>query len=61
MQIIQKFTSLRFSVEYQKHLKALNITGRGEGIPCRVIKLKNLIVAKDREPRNMLSQENFEF
>ena len=61
MQIIQKFTFLRFSVEYQKHLKALNTTGRGEEIPCRVIKLKNLIVAKDRESRNMLSQENFEF
>ena len=32
-----------------------------EGILCQVMKLKYLIVAKDRESGNMLSQENFEF
>ena len=37
------------------------MTGGAEGILCRVMKLKYLIVAKDRESGNMLSQENFEF
>ena len=32
-----------------------------EGILCRVMKLKNLIVSKDTESGNMFSQENLSF